>query len=243
MLIIPAIDLRAGNAVMLTQGKIDAETVYSKDPVLMAKLWQAKGAKRLHVVDLDGAFQGNPGNTEIIRNIRASVTVPVQTGGGVRSMKAIDSLIEMGIDYVILGTVAVYNPGLLREAVDKYGTKIILALDVRDSKVAIAGWKETTAVDALELLSKAKGMGVKEIIYTDIKKDGMMQGTNIEGIRNIAQATKLKVIASGGVSKLQDVADIKALEEYGVTGVIIGKALYTDAIKLEDAINTAETGK
>jgi len=240
MLIIPAIDLRAGNAVMLTQGKIDAETVYSKDPVFMAQHWQVKGAKRLHVVDLDGAFQGNPRNLETVKNIRSKVTVPVQAGGGIRTMNSIDNLIKLGIDYVILGTAAVENPELLREAADKHGAKIILALDVRDSKVAISGWKETTAIDALELLTNAKKMGIEEIIYTDIKKDGMMQGANIEGIRSIARATKLRVIASGGVSNLQDVSAIKALEESGVTGIIIGKALYTGAIKLEDAIKIAE---
>lgn len=240
MLVIPAIDIRAGNAVMLTQGKLEAETVYSKDPVFMAKLWQAKGAKRLHVVDLDGAFQGNPKNIEIARKIREALSVPVEFGGGVRSMKAVDNLVEMGVDYVILGTVAIYNPELLRQAVDKHGEKIILALDVRDSKVAIAGWKETTTVDALELVSQAKAAGVKEIIYTDIKKDGMMQGANVEGLREVAEKSGLRIIASGGVSTLDDVTKIKALEKSGVSGMIIGKALYNDSIKLEEAIKIAE---
>jgi phosphoribosylformimino-5-aminoimidazole carboxamide ribotide isomerase len=240
MLVIPAIDIRGGNCVMLTQGKIEAETVYSKDPVFIAKLWQAKGAKRLHVVDLDGAFGGNPKNIEIARKIRESVTIPVEFGGGVRSLKAVETLLEMGIDYAILGTVAIYHPELLQQAVEKYGDKIVLALDVRDSKVAIAGWKETTTVDAFELIVKAKEIGIKEIIYTDIKKDGMMQGANIEGLKEIAEKSGLKIIASGGVSTLDDVTKIKALEKSGVTGMIIGKALYTEDIKLEEAIKIAE---
>ncbi|MFH1369641.1 MAG: 1-(5-phosphoribosyl)-5-[(5-phosphoribosylamino)methylideneamino]imidazole-4-carboxamide isomerase [Elusimicrobiota bacterium] len=240
MLVIPAIDIRAGNAVMLTQGKIEAEKIFSKDPVFIAKLMQAKGAKRLHVVDLDGAFQGTPKNMEIVKNIRASIQIPIQFGGGIRNLKAIDSLINSGIDYVILGTLAVYNPEILRKAVEIHGKKIVLALDVRDSKVAIAGWKETTTIDALELALKARDMGVEEIIYTDIKKDGMMEGPNLEGLELIAKKSKMKIIASGGVSSLKDVENVKALESKGVFGAIVGKALYTEDIKLEEAIKIAE---
>lgn len=240
MLIIPAIDIRAGNCVMLTQGRIEAETIFSKDPVFMAKLMQAKGAKRLHVVDLDGAFQGMPKNIEIVKSIRAAIQIPIEFGGGVRNMKTIDSLIEGGIDHVILGTIAVYHPEILREAADKYGDKIILALDVKDSKVAIAGWKETTTIDALELAAKAKELGIREIIYTDIKKDGMMEGPNLDGLEKIAVKSGVNIIASGGVSKLEDVSNIKKLESKGVIGAIVGKALYTEDIKLEEAIKMAE---
>jgi phosphoribosylformimino-5-aminoimidazole carboxamide ribotide isomerase len=240
MLIIPAIDIRGGNCVMLTQGKLEAETVYSKDPAFMAKIWQARGAKRLHVVDLDGAFSGSLQNLEIIRKIRATVEVPVECGGGVRSMKTIDTLIDAGMDYVIIGTLAIYNPEVLRQAVDKYGAKIIVAVDVQDGKVAIGGWKEITQVDAVGLARKLKGMGISEMIFTDIRKDGTMQGPNIEGLRQLAVESAINVIASGGVSKLEDISNIKLLEKDGVSGVIIGKALYTDDVKLEDAIKIAE---
>jgi len=225
---------------MLTQGRLDAETVYSSDPVYLAKIWQAKGAKRLHIVDLDGAFQGAPKNFEVVKKIRENVSVPIQFGGGVRSMKTIDMLIAAGIDYVIMGTVAVYNPELLREAVDKYGNKIVVALDVRDNMVAIAAWKETTTVDVFELASRLKKMGVEEIIHTDIKKDGMMQGANIAALKEVAERSAMKVIASGGVSTLADVEQLKGLESTGIYGAIIGKALYNDSIKIEDAINIAE---
>jgi phosphoribosylformimino-5-aminoimidazole carboxamide ribotide isomerase len=240
MLVIPAIDIRGGNCVMLTQGKLEAETIYSKDPAFMGKLWQARGAKRLHVVDLDGAFNGIQQNFEVIKKIRAAVDIPIECGGGVRNLKTIDMLCEAGINYVIIGTLAIYNPEVLRQAVEKYGERIIVAVDVQDGKVAIGGWKEITPVDAAELAQKLKGMGVKEMIFTDIKKDGTLQGPNIEGLKELAVRSKINVIASGGVSKLDDIRNIKALENDGVTGVIIGKALYTDDIKLEDAIKIAE---
>jgi len=239
MLIIPAVDIRGGNCVMLAQGKIEAETIYSKDPVFISKIWQAKGAKRLHVVDLDGAFQGMGNNAEIIKNIKKAVDVPMQVGGGIRSLKAIDNLFEAGIDYAIVGTLAIYNPDILRQAIDKYGTRIIVAVDVSDNKVAIGGWKDVTSVDASELIEKLKGMGVKEIIVTDIKKDGMMEGPNITGLREISSKASMSVIASGGVSSLEDVKNLMELKDFGVNGMIIGKALYTENIKLEEAIKIA----
>ena len=240
MLIIPAIDIRDGNCVMLTQGKLEAETIYSKDPVLVAQYWQSKGAKRLHVVDLDGAFQGVSRNIQTVKRIREAVSIPMEFGGGVRSMQAIDALFEAGINYVIIGTVAVTDPELLRAAIEKYGTKIVVALDVRDNKVATAGWTETTAVDVFELAARLTQMGVEEIIHTDIKKDGMMQGANIGALREIAERSQMRVIASGGVSTLKDVDALKALESKGIIGVIIGKALYNNSIKIEDAVRIAE---
>ena len=221
---------------MLKQGRIEDETVYSKDPAFISKLWQAKGAKRLHVVDLDGAFNGMPQNLEIIKKIRAGTEVPMQVGGGVRSLKTIDILMENGINYVILGTLAIYNPEILRQAIEKYGPRIIAAVDARDGKVAIGGWKDTTHVEALELVLKLREMGAKEIIFTDIKKDGMMEGPNIEGLREIAEKGKIDGIASGGVSSLDDIRKLKPLEASGVKGAIIGKALYTEDIKLEEAL-------
>jgi phosphoribosylformimino-5-aminoimidazole carboxamide ribotide isomerase len=240
MLIIPAIDIRGGNCVMLKQGKIEDETVYSKDPAFMAKLWQAKGAQRLHVVDLDGAFNGVPQNLEIIRKIRSQVDIPIEVGGGIRSLKSIDALFDSGINHVIIGTLAVYNPDILRQALEKYGTRIVAAVDARDNHVAIGGWKDTTQIDAIELAQKLKGMGIDELIYTDIAKDGMMAGPNIPAIRAMAKTTGMKVIASGGVSRVQDISDLKSFEQEGIFGAIIGKALYTDDIKIEDALKIAE---
>ena len=237
MLIIPAVDIRQGNCVMLQQGKIADETIYSKDPVFMAKLWKAKGAERLHVVDLDGSFSGNQSNNTIIGNICLSVDMPVQIGGGIRSMKRIDEIFTLGASYAILGTVAIYNPDVVRQAIDKYGSeRIIVAVDIFEDKVAIGGWKEITPVTTLEMIDKLKNMGVKEIIYTDISKDGMLKGPNIDGLKKIAKASKMNVIASGGVTTIDDVKKIAKLEKIGVIGAIVGKALYTEDFKLEEAI-------
>ena len=237
MIIIPAVDIRQGNCVMLKQGKISDETIYSKDPVFMAKLWKAKGAERLHVVDLDGSFSGNQSNNQIIGNICLSVDIPVEVGGGIRNMKRIDDIFTLGASYAILGTVAIYNPDVVRQAIEKYGPdKIIVALDVYEGKIAIGGWKEITPVTTEEMLEKLKNMGVQEIIYTDISKDGMLKGPNIDGLKRIAKASKMNVIASGGVTTVEDVKKIAKLEKYGETGAIVGKALYTEDFKLEEAI-------
>jgi phosphoribosylformimino-5-aminoimidazole carboxamide ribotide isomerase len=225
---------------MLTQGKLEAETVYSKDPAFMAKLWQAKGAKRLHVVDLDGAFQGMPQNLDVLKKIRDAVNIPIECGGGVRSLKTIDTLIEIGMDHVIIGTLAIYDPETLRIAVEKYGDKIVVAVDAHDGKVAIGGWKDITAIDAFELAEKLRDIGIKELIYTDIKKDGTLQGPNLEGLKTMAARSKIGVIASGGISSLEDIKNVKALEPAGITGIIVGKALYTEGVKLDEAIKIAE---
>lgn len=239
MIIIPAVDIRQGNCVMLKQGKIADETIYSKDPVFMAKLWKAKGAERLHVVDLDGSFSGNQSNNQIIGNICLSVDIPVEVGGGIRNMKRIDDIFTLGASYAILGTVAIYNPDIVRQAIEKYGPKkIIVALDIYENKVAIGGWKEITPVTTDEMIGKLKEMGVEEIVYTDISKDGMLKGPNIEGLKKIAKTSNMKVIASGGVTTIDDVTKIAKLEKYGVTGAIVGKALYTEDFKLEEAIRT-----
>lgn len=237
MIIIPAVDIRQGNCVMLKQGKIADETIYSKDPVFMAKLWKAKGAERLHVVDLDGSFSGNQTNYQIISNICLSLDIPVEVGGGIRNMKRIDDIFTLGASYAILGTVAIYNPDIVRQAIEKYGPeKIIVALDVYEGKVAIGGWKEITPVSTEEMIEKLKDMGVQEIIYTDISKDGMLKGPNVDGLKRIAKASKMNIIASGGVTTIDDVKKIAKLEKYGVKGAIVGKALYTEDFKLEEAI-------
>jgi len=237
MLIIPAIDIHLGKCVMLTQGKIEKETIYSNDPVFMAKMWQSKGAKRLHVVDLDGAMRGTVQHMDCIKQIREAFNGTLQVGGGIRNEKMINDMIELGIDRVILGTTMVYNPALLKKMLKKHGEKIIGAVDIVQGKVAIGGWKEITQTDAVEFAKELKTNGMKEIIVTDVTKDGMLEGTNIEDIRNIAAASGLEVIASGGIGSVDDVKKVKEIEKDGVTGVIIGKALYNESIKFEDLAN------
>ena len=237
MLIIPAIDIRGGNCVMLTQGKFEAETIYSKDPVFIAKMFETQGAKRIHIIDLDGAFAGTPQNLSILKKIKETVSVELEFGGGIRKIETIEKIADMGIDKIILGTIAVFNPDIVKEAVKKYKEKIILAIDVYDDKIAVGGWKEITQYDALEFAKNMADIGVKEIITTDIKRDGMMEGPNIEGIKKLCKSG-LSVIASGGVSTIEDVKKISELKKYGVTGMIIGKALYNDSIKLDEAIKT-----
>src|SRR3989339_178922 len=207
MLIIPAIDIRGGNCVMLTQGKLEAETVYSKDPAFIAKMFQAKGAKRIHIVDLDGAFSGSPQNIAVIEKIRQAVTVEIEFGGGVRKIETIEKMLNIGIDKIIIGTVAVFNPDVVKEAVKKFKDKIIIAIDVFDDKIAIGGWKEVTQYNALEFAKNMKEIGITEIITTDVMRDGMMEGPNIEGIKRICKSG-VSVIASGGVSRLEDVEKI-----------------------------------
>lgn len=236
MLIIPAIDIRQGKCVRLTQGKLEQETIYSNDPVFVAKMWCAKGAERLHLVDLDGAFCGVPQNWEIIENIRKNVQCTIEFGGGVRNLKTIQRLDKMGIDRIILGTLVVYHPEIFKKAVDKYHEKIMVGIDVSDGKIAIAGWKEVTEMSAAELLAKLESSGIKEIVVTNVKKDGTLEGPDIVGIKEIAETSKLEVIASGGVGSINDVYKIKQLEKYGVKGLIIGKALYNESIKFEDVI-------
>ncbi len=222
---------------MLTQGKFEAETIYSKDPVFIAKMFETQGAKRIHIIDLDGAFAGTPQNLSILKKIKETVSVELEFGGGIREIETIEKIADMGIDKIILGTIAVFNPALVKEAVRKYKDKIILAIDVFDDKIAVGGWKEITQYDALEFARKMKKIGIDEIITTDIKKDGMMEGPNIDGIKKLCKSG-LSVIASGGVSTIEDVKKISELEKYGVTGMIIGKALYNDSIKLDEAIKT-----
>lgn len=220
---------------MLTQGKFEAETIYSKDPVFIAKMFKTQGAKRIHIIDLDGAFTGTPQNLSILKKIKETVSVELEFGGGIRKIETIEKIADMGIDKIILGTVAVFNPALVKEAVKKYKEKIILAIDVYDDRIAVGGWKEITQYDASEFAKNMADIGVKEIITTDIKKDGMMTGPNIKGIKKLCK-NGLSVIASGGVSTIEDVKKISELEKFGVAGMIIGKALYNDSIKLDEAI-------
>ncbi len=235
-MIIPAIDLRGGQCVRLVQGKLEQETVYSKDPVFVAKLFQAKGAQRLHIIDLDGAFSGVVQNLEIIEKICKEMTIPVQVGGGIRKMETIDRVLAAGVSKVILGTIAITDAPLLEEALKKYPGKIIVAIDAKNGLVAIDGWKDETQVKASDLAKKMKDSGVGEILYTDIMRDGMMEGPNLRGIKSLAKSCGIPIIAAGGISTLQDVEKIYALEKDGVEGMVIGKAIYTEGIKLEEAV-------
>ncbi len=236
MIVIPAIDIKKGKCVRLTRGIKASETVYSDDPTGMAKRWVSKGAAFLHVVDLDGAFDGRPQNIVTIREIINSVDVPVQVGGGIRSLTTIESYINMGINRIILGTVALENPVLLTEACRKYPGKIAVAIDVKDAKVAVAGWTKTAEVSAIDFVKRLEGVGVAIIIYTDTYRDGTEVGISLEGIRQVAEATTVPVIASGGVSNIEDIKRLLVLQDYGVVGVITGRAIYTGSLDLEEAI-------
>jgi len=236
MIIFPAIDLRKGRCVRLIRGDVRDETVYSKEPVSIAKLWQLKGAKYLHVVDLDGALTGEPKNLKYVYQICKEVKIPVQFGGGVRDLDLIKELLAKGVKRVILGTNAL-TQDFLAKALKQFGaSKIVAGIDTRDGKVAVKGWKETTDVSAIEFARDLQELGVKNIVFTDIKRDGMLSGPNFNSIKAMACALKIPVIASGGVATLKDIRHLKNLEKYGVSGVVIGKALYTGAFDLKEAI-------
>lgn len=240
MLIYPAIDIREGRCVRLVEGRLDRETVYSDDPAAMASLWQEKGAGWLHVVDLDGAFSGSPKNIDVIRRIRETVSIPIQVGGGIRDLKVVEELLGMGVNRVILGTVAINNPDLVASACARYGDSVVVGIDARDGKVAIEGWGVTSEKNAMDLAVEMKGLGIKRVIYTDIWRDGTLQGPNLSAVREMARNSGLKVIASGGISTLEDLRSIKKLEHLGVEGVIMGKSLYAGSVSLEDALSLAE---
>jgi len=239
LLIIPAIDLKAGTCVRLIQGDFRQVTVYSDSPAEVARLWQEKGAKRIHLVDLDGALAGFPRNQDVIHEIVKEAVVPIQVGGGIRDIKTIDTYINMGVRWVILGTAAFKSKTFVREACKTYPGKVILGIDASDGWVAIKGWTEITTESAKEIAKSYEGYGLEAIVYTDIKRDGTGKGINIEATKIIAESLDIPVIASGGVSGIRDIEGIKEIEPFGVTGVIIGKALYAGALSLEDAIKAA----
>lgn len=236
MLIIPAIDIHQGKCVMLTQGKLEQETIYSNDPVFMAKMWYAKGAERIHLIDLDGAFCGAPQNWDVIEDIRKNVECVIEFGGGVRNMNIFKRLVKIGINRIILSTIVIYRPEAFKKIVDKYCDKIIVGVDICEGKVAIAGWKEITDTGTADLIARLESVGINEIIVTDVKKDGTLEGPDIGSIKGIAESTKIKVIASGGIGSINDIYKVKQLEQSGVIGLIIGKALYNESIKFEDAV-------
>ncbi|MBP8985153.1 MAG: 1-(5-phosphoribosyl)-5-[(5-phosphoribosylamino)methylideneamino]imidazole-4-carboxamide isomerase [Syntrophobacterales bacterium] len=236
MTIIPAIDLREGKCVRLMQGDFGRMTIYSDRPAEVAEKWQEKGAERIHLVDLDGSRAGVPRNRQVIEEILQKVSVPVQVGGGIRSIDTVRLYLEAGVRWVILGTAALKDRDFVVEACRLFGGRIILGIDGRDGKVAVEAWTEESARSVEEVAASYRDVGLAAVIYTDIGRDGMERGVNVEATRRLAETVGIPVIASGGVANIEDIKKIKTLERYGVAGVIVGKALYSGALSLEEAI-------
>ncbi len=238
MLIIPAIDLKDGHCVRLKQGLMEESTVFSDDPAAMARYWVEQGGKRLHLVDLNGAFAGKPINEIAIKSIVKEVgggEIPIQLGGGIRDLNTIERYLDNGIDYVILGTAAVKNPSFLHEACFNFPGKIIVGLDAKDGKVAVDGWSRITGHDVIDLAKKYEDYGVNSIVYTDIGRDGMMTGVNVEATVALAQALTIPVIASGGLTNIEDVRNLCEMADEGIVGAITGRAIYEGSIDLAAA--------
>ena len=236
MIVIPAIDLKEGKCVRLEQGLMEKDTVFCENPAEQALEWQRQGGELLHIVDLDGAFAGEPKNRASIEAIIKAVSIPTQLGGGIRDLATIEAYLSLGLGRVILGTAAQRNPELVKEACARFPGRIVVGIDAKNGMVAVQGWAEVTGIRASELAKKFEGDGVAAIIYTDISRDGMMQGPNIEATKALAEAISIPVIASGGVSSLRDIENLMAIERSGVTGAITGKAIYTGAIRLAEAV-------
>lgn len=241
MLLFPAIDLKEGKAVRLLQGRMEDSTVYADDPVEVAKDFERQGASYLHVVDLNGAFTGVPVNDEVIRKIVGSVSLKVQVGGGIRTMERITELLDLGVERVILGTIAVKDPELVAEAARRYGERIVVGIDALGGRVAVQGWAEATEMQAVDLALSMKNVGIKHVVFTDIARDGMLSGPNIESTVQLAQETGIAVIASGGISTLADLHHLQAehLKGVSIEGAITGKALYSGAFTLREALEAA----
>lgn len=242
MIVIPAIDLKGGNCVRLEQGEMHRDTVFSDNPAQQALTWQEAGAELLHLVDLDGAFAGIPKNKAAIEAIIKAITIPAQLGGGIRDIATIEAYLSLGLSRVIIGTAAQRNPQLVIEACQKFPGQIVVGIDAKNGMVAVQGWAELTNISAVDLAKKFEDCGVAAIIYTDISRDGMMGGPNLEATKSLAEAISIPVIASGGVSSLKDIENLMAIEASGVTGAITGKAIYTGAINLREAIDLTKRG-
>ncbi|MCW8859803.1 MAG: 1-(5-phosphoribosyl)-5-[(5-phosphoribosylamino)methylideneamino]imidazole-4-carboxamide isomerase [Deltaproteobacteria bacterium] len=236
MIILPAIDLKEGRCVRLEQGLMDKDTVYHDDPAAQALIWQEQGGEYLHLVDLDGAFAGVPKNKVAIESIVKAISIPCELGGGIRDMQTIEAYLGLGVDRVILGTIAKENPQLVEDACRQFPGQIVVGIDAKDGLVAVRGWAEVTEKKATEMAKEMEAFGVEAIIYTDISRDGMMQGPNIEATKALAESISIPVIASGGVSSLTDIRRLLKIESSGVTGVITGKAIYSGAINLREAV-------
>ena len=239
MIVIPAIDISAGKVVRLRRGEMSEKTVYADVPAEVARRFVDAGAEIIHVIDLDGAVGGMPQNLEALRAVASAVDVPIQFGGGLRSLEAIEAAFAAGAQWVILGTVALENRRLLAEAIERFGEKLIVAIDARGGRVAVRGWTATTSVDAADLAAEMGRMGVRRLLCTDIARDGMLSGPNIPGLERIARATDAAVIASGGVSTIDDILALRSLEAVGIIAVVVGRAIYEGTVDLAQAIRAA----
>jgi phosphoribosylformimino-5-aminoimidazole carboxamide ribotide isomerase len=242
MLLIPAIDLRDGQCVRLKQGDMEQSTVFGDNPAIIARKWVDAGAKRLHLVDLNGAFAGKPKNEAAIKKILAEIgsDITIQLGGGIRDMDTIERYLDMGLNYVIIGTAAVKEPGFLQDACSAFGGQIIVGLDAKDGKVATDGWSKLTGHDVIDLAKKYEDYGVNSIIYTDIGRDGMLTGINVEACIRLAQSSTIPVIASGGLAGIDDIKALCSVQNEGIEGVICGRAIYTGDLDFAAAQNYAE---
>ena len=236
MLILPAIDLRGGNCVRLVKGDFKQETIYSEHPEEVALRWEGEGAEFLHVVDLDGALAGEPQNMDAIKRILQAVSIPVEVGGGIRSMESIDRLLSSGVSRVILGSVAVHKEELVQEACSAYGKRIVVGIDAKKGIVATDGWEKSGGISAVALAKKLGAFGLETIIYTDISRDGTLSGVNVTETAHLARASGIKVIASGGVKSISDIEELKKRECDGIIGVIVGKSIYEGTLSLTEAI-------
>lgn len=241
MIIFPAIDLKGGLCVRLMQGDPDRSTVYGEAPVAVARHWEAEGAEWLHLVDLDGAFTKAPVNRRIILEIARAVSIPVQVGGGIRTLESVDGYLSEGVARVIIGTAALREPEMLREACGRYPGRVALGIDARDGRVAVEGWKESTGTDAASLVLQFRDLELAAVIYTDIHRDGMQTGVNVEATRRLMEETGVPVVASGGVSTIADIEMLLPLVPIGLLGVITGRAIYEGTLNLGDAILRARS--
>jgi phosphoribosylformimino-5-aminoimidazole carboxamide ribotide isomerase len=241
--VIPAIDLLNGNCVRLYQGDYEQSRTFSENPVEVALKWESQGATRLHLVDLDGAKEGKPVNYPVIEAITQAISIPVQVGGGLRDQGRVQQLLQLGVDRAILGTAAVENPDLVSQLCQDFPGQIIIGIDARNGKVATRGWLETSEVNAVDLAQAMAQRGASAIIYTDIHRDGTLSGPNLDALRELAQSIDIPIIASGGVSSLTDLLSLLALEPQGVTGVIIGRAIYTGDVELSEAVQAVGQGR
>ena len=242
MIIFPAIDIRGGKCVRLEEGRFDRETVFAENPVDAARRWVEAGSKWLHIVDLDGARAGKPVNLKVVEEIARAFDVQIQLGGGIRTAANVCEVLAAGVQRVILGSVAVKSPELVRQVCADYGERIVIGIDARGGEVAVEGWEKSGLVQVEELALRMKEAGASRIIYTDISRDGMLTGVNVAATLQLADKSGLKIIASGGVRGMEDIQALQPLTEHGVEGVIIGKALYTGAISLKDALRVAQGG-
>jgi phosphoribosylformimino-5-aminoimidazole carboxamide ribotide isomerase len=243
LIVIPAIDLKDGKCVRLAQGDFNRVNLYAEDPVAIAKQWQSEGAPRIHVVDLDGSLAGLPKNKEVVKRIVEAIDIPIQIGGGIRDIETIETYLAMGVKWVILGTMAIRNPLLVETACKNFQGHIIVGIDAKNGRAAIQGWTLQTDQSPVGLAKLYEGFGLEAIIYTDIKRDGMEVGVNVEATKRLSQSVNVPVIASGGVSGMQDIENLMEAEPFGVMGVIVGKALYTGALSLERAIALTQKGR